>query len=164
MDFKELIAKRHSVHSFEKREVERELLDGIIDAAMTAPSSKNSRSTGFMIVTDPSTLEALSQMRESGSAPLKDAPAAIIVLGDKDKSDMWLINSSISASYIYLAATDAGLGSCWIQIQGRLRCKAENQGETAEDYVRNLLGIKENMGILCAFAIGYPSCAIESTP
>ena len=41
MDFFEVIAKRHSVRKYADRPVERELLDRMVSAAETAPSSKN---------------------------------------------------------------------------------------------------------------------------
>jgi len=155
MEFKELIAARHSVRTFRDRPVERALLDAIVEDAMTAPSSRNSKSSGFMIVGDKSLLEALSEMRSSGSALLKGAAAAIVVLGDTDKSDLWLDDAVISATYILLSAADKGLGACWVHVNGRLRDKNDPSKGGAEDYVRELLGIKENMRPLCVVAIGY---------
>lgn len=155
MEFNETVARRHSVRKFTDQEVDRELIDKILSMAMTAPSSKNSKSSGFMVVTDKSTIEALSEMRTSGSSFMKNAPAVVIVLGNEEKSDMWLINSSISATYIYLAATSLGLGSCWVQIEGRTRDKNNPESGLAEDYVRELLGVRDEMRILCAFALGY---------
>ena len=71
MDFLEVIEKRHSVRKFSGRPVEREVLDALVRVAQTAPSSRNSRSTVFMIVDDRDTLEALSQMRDYGSSFMK---------------------------------------------------------------------------------------------
>lgn len=155
MEFKELIAARHSVRKFTDKVVDRALLDEIIEDAMTAPSSKNSRSTGYMVIDDKSTLEAISEMRSSGSAFVAGAPAAIVVLGDADKTDLWVDNASISTTYLMLAAVDRGLGSCWVHVNGRPRSKTDASMGTAEDYLRNLLGIKDNMRVLCVLALGY---------
>ena len=46
--------------------------------------------------------------------------------------------------------------SCWVHINGRPRLKAEPEGEKAEDYVRDLLGVKEGLRPYCVIAIGYP--------
>lgn len=170
MDFKDLIQARHSVRKYAGGEIDRAVIDEIIDMAMTAPSSRNSRSSAFMVVEDPDTLAALSEVRESGGAFLKEASAAIIVLGDQSKSDMWVINSSISATFVQLAAVEKGLGSCWVQVEGRYRSKpyqkaaageavpeeelAQHLPGLAEDYVRELLGIRENMRVLCIIALG----------
>lgn len=155
MEYKELIAARHSVRKFTDSPVAREIIDAMIEEALTAPSSKNTRSTGFMIVEDKSTLEAISEMRESGSAFVAGAAAAIIVLGDESKTDLWVDNASISATFLMLSAVDKGLGSCWVHVNGRPRSKSDASKGTAEDYLRELLGIKENMRILCVLALGY---------
>lgn len=150
-----MIAARHSVRKFTDKAVDRALIDEIIEDAMTAPSSKNSRSTGYMVIDDKSTLEAISEMRSSGSAFVAGAPAAIVVLGDADKTDLWVDNASISTTYLMLSAVDRGLGSCWVHVNGRPRSKTDASLGTAEDYLRNLLGIKDNMRVLCVLALGY---------
>lgn len=157
MEFKEVIARRHSVRKFTDQPVDRGIIDEMIAEAMTAPSSRNSRSTGFMIVEDKSVLEAISEMRESGSAFVKDAAAAIVVLGDAGKTDLWVDNASISTTYLMLSAVDKGLGSCWVHVNGRPRSKTDASKGMAEDYLRELLGIKDNMKVLCVLALGYES-------
>ena len=156
MDFLEVIEKRHSVRKYSDRPVEKELLDAIVRVAETAPSSRNSRSSAFMIIEDKDTLEALSQMRDYGSALLKGAPAAIVVMGDESKTDLWVDNCAISATFVQLAVTAMDLVSCWVHVNGRPCLKAEPEGAKAEDYVRNLLGIKEGLRPYCVVAIGYP--------
>ena len=156
MDFLEVIEKRHSVRKYAEKPVEREILDAIVKVAQTAPSSRNSKSSAFMIVEDRDTLDAMSQMRDYGSALIKGAPAAIVVLGDESKTDLWVDNCAISATFIQLAVTAMDLVSCWVHINGRPCLKDVPEGEKAEDYVRNLLGIKEGLRPYCAIAIGYP--------
>ena len=156
MDFLEVIEKRHSVRKYSDRPVEKELLDAIVKVAQTAPSSRNSKSSAFMIIEDRDTLDALSQMRDYGASPLKSAQAAIIVMGDESKTDLWVDNCAISATFIQLAITAMDLVSCWIHINGRPCLKDEPQGAKSEDYVRELLGIREGLRPYCAVAIGYP--------
>lgn len=155
MDYKEIIASRHSVRRFTDKEVDRALIDEMIEEAMTAPSSRNCKSTGFMVVEDKATMEAISQMRESGSAFAAGAAAAIVVLGDASKTDLWLDNAAISTTFLMLSAVDKGLGSCWIHVNGRPRSKTDASKGMAEDYLRELLGVKDNMRILCVLALGY---------
>lgn len=156
MEFNEVIAARHSVRKFTDEEIPRTKIDAILDIAQTAPSSKNCRSSAFMVVDDPDTIVALSQMRTGGSAFMKDAKAVIVVLGDESKTDLWRENCSISATFIQLAAVNEGLGSTWVHVNGRPRSKDGSIPGLAEDYVRELLGVKEGMRILCAVALGYP--------
>ena len=112
-----------------------------------------------MIVEDPSTIEALSEMRDRSSAFMAQAKAAIVVLGDSDKTDLWVENCSISATYLMLSAAARRLGSCWVHVNGRPRSKDDPSKGGAEDYVRELLGVKDNMRILCLIALGYEAPA-----
>lgn len=155
MDFQEVLSARHSVRKFDGRPVDREDIYGILEEARLAPSSKNTKSTGFMIIEDKSTLEAISEMRERGSAFVAEAPAAIVVLGDESKSDLWVENCSISATYVMLSAVNRGLGSCWVHVNGRPRSKTDASKGSAEQYLRDLLGLKDNMRPLCVIALGY---------
>lgn len=157
MNYTDVLAARHSVRRFTDEAVDREIIDEMIDEALLAPSSKNTKSSGFMIIEDPSTLEAISEMRTSGSAFVAGAKAAILVLGDESKSDLWVENCSISATYLMLSAVDKGLGSCWVHVHGRLRDRKDESKGYAEDYIRELLGIKDNMRVLCVIALGYES-------
>ena len=157
MDFLEVIEKRHSVRKYSDKPVGRELLDAIVKVAQTAPSSRNSKSTAFMIIEDRDTLDALSQMRDYGSALLSGAQAAIVVLGDDSKTDLWVDNCAISATFIQLAVTAMDLVSCWVHINGRPCVRLEPDGSKAEEYVRNLLGVKDGLRPYCAIAVGYPT-------
>lgn len=155
MDFAQVIQNRHSVRHFTPDQVDRELIDTILDMASTAPSSKNTKSSSFMVVEDKDTLAAISEMRTSGSAFVKDAPAAIVVLADPEKTDLWSENAAISSTFVQLAATSLGLGSCWVQVSGRLRDKKDESKGLAEPYLKDLLGIKDKYRVLCVIALGY---------
>lgn len=155
MEFSEVIRNRHSVRKYTDQPVERELLDTIVDIARTAPSSKNTHSSAFLMVEDKDTLEAISEMRDRGSSFVKDAAAAIVVMGDTTKTDIWVENASISATFIQLAATSLDLGSCWVHVRDRQRSKNDPSKGTAEDYIKGLLGIKDEYKVLCVIALGY---------
>lgn len=152
MEFFETVEKRKSVRKYSDRPVEREILDKMAEAAASAPSSKNTKSSALMLVEDPDTLSALSEMRERGSSFLKGAKAAFIVMGNDSKTDLWETNAAITATYLLLAATAMDLGSCWIQVSGR----EGRHTPLAEDYVKEILGIREGLHVLCIVALGYP--------
>ena len=156
MDFLEVIEKRKSVRKYSDRPVEREILDAIVKVAQTAPSSRNSKSSAFLIVEDRDMLDALSQMRDYGSGLLAGAQAAIVVMGDETKTDLWVDNCAISATFIQLAVTAMDLVSCWVHCNGRPCKRNELDGAKAPDYVRELLGLKDGMNPYCVIAIGYP--------
>ena len=121
MEFKELIAKRRSVRKFTDREVPREVVDRILAEALSAPSARNTRTTRFLVVDDPALVARMAEMRDYGSAFLKGAPLAVLVLGDTSASDLWRENAAISATVLQLACVDEGLASCWVHVNGRPR-------------------------------------------
>ena len=155
MELKQILNSRRSVRKFLAGKVEKQKLQRIVDMALQAPSSRNSRSTRLVVVEDSTLLEKMSQMRDYGSAFMKDAQAAIVVMGDKNATDLWLDNCAITATILQLAVVDEGLASCWVHVNDRPCLKDVPEGAKADDYLRELLGISDNYGILCAVALGY---------
>ena len=155
MELKEIISRRRSTRKFLPTPVERERLERVVEMALQAPSSRNSRSTRFVIVQNPDLLEKMSRMRDYGSAFMKDAPAAILVAADTTKTDLWRENCAISATILQLAIVDAGLASCWVHIGGRPRLKDNPNGEQAEEYIRTIVDVPENCKVECVIALGY---------
>ena len=155
MELKNILNSRRSVRKFSPVKVEREKLERIAQMALQAPSSRNTRSTRLVIVEQKEILEKLSTMRDYGAAFMKDAAAAILVVGDKEASDLWLDNCVITATILQLAVVDEVLASCWVHVNDRPCLKAEPEGAKADDYVRELLELPARYGILCAVALGY---------
>ena len=164
MDFKNILTTRRSVRRFSPTEVSREVLLDIVNQALTAPSSRNMRTSRFIIVDDKLTLEKLAKMRDYGSEFMKDAAAAIIVAADTTKTDLWRENCAISATVLQLAVVDAGLASCWVHIGGRPRLKDVPEGEQAEEYIRTFIDIPEEWSLECAIALGYSDYTPKPLP
>lgn len=155
MEYKEILAKRRSVRKFSDRAVSRETVDRLLAAALSAPSSRNSRSTRLLVVDDPKLVARMAEMRDYGSGFMKNVPLAVVVLGDTERSDLWQVNASISATLLQLACVDEGLASCWVHVEGRPRRKDAPDGSTAADYLREFLPIPAGCEPLCAIALGY---------
>lgn len=100
MEFKELIEKRRSIRKFSERAVPREIVDRILHETLSAPSARNTRTTRLVVVDDPALVARMADMRDYGSAFMKGAPLAIVVLGDTTKSDLWRENAAISATIL----------------------------------------------------------------
>lgn len=156
--FFELISKRRSIRRYLETPVEKEKIDRLIEAALRAPSSRGLNPWEFVVVTDRDTIVRLAEAKPHGASFLKKAPLAIAVCADAQKSDTWIEDAAIAAIYLHLAATDLGLGSCWIQI--RLRHHDENK--SAEAYVQDVLGLRKALAVEALLAIGYP--AEEKSP
>ncbi len=155
MEFKEILSSRRSIRKYSAMQVEQETIDALVEATLKAPSSRNSHSTHLLVVRNPEKIERLSQMRDYGSAFVKGAPIFVLVMGDRSVTDLWEVNCSISATTLQLAATDLGLASCWVHVDGRPHLKDEPQGVSAEDIVREVVDIPENFSVLCGIALGY---------
>ncbi len=148
-----LLEKRRSIRRFQPKAVAKETLDQLVEAALRAPSSRNTRPWEFIVVRERPMLEKLAAAKEHGSAFLRDAAAAIVVCADPGKSDVWVEDASIAATLIQLAAESLGLGSCWVQIRERLHAA----GTPARDYVAGLLGLPAALQVEAIVALGYPA-------
>ena len=84
---------------------------------------------------------------------LKNADAAIVVIGDTAKSDAWIEDCSITMTLMMLEATEQGVGSCWVQCRGRQTA----EGTSTEERIRALLSIPENYGALAILSLGMPA-------
>ena len=112
----------------------------------------------FIVVDQPDLIQQLSKARPSGSTFLKNAPLAIVVIADPSKTDVWVEDAAIATTFLHLAATDLGLGSCWIQVRRR----DHNETTTATAYIRQLLNVPENFEVEAMLAVGYAD--EEKTP
>lgn len=155
MELKNILDARRSTRKFLDRKVEREKLQRIVEKTLQAPSSRNSRSTRLWVIEQPELLAHIADMRDYGSAFVKNAPAAILVMGEKSATDLWIDNCAISATILQLAVVDEGLASCWVHVNERPVLRAEPDGKKADEFLREKLPIPENYGILCAIALGY---------
>lgn len=146
-----MIRNRRSIRVFQNKKVEKKKIEQMIQAALLSPSSKNNKPWKFIIVEDKGVLLKLSNAKTHGSQFLSKAPLVMVVIADPQKSDVWVEDASIAATMIILTAYHLNLGSCWIQIRKRKR--SDSQG--SEEFVRDLLGIPDNLSVLCMVAIGY---------
>lgn len=151
--FMSLIRPRRSIRKYEKKQIEQEKIDSIIEAALRSPSSRGLNPWQFIVISDPGILKKLALSKEHGSGFLEDAPLGLAVIADPERCDVWVEDCSIASIFIQLAAQSLGLGSCWIQIRKRMHSK----DETSEAYVRKVLDIPENFVVESLIAIGYPA-------
>lgn len=145
-DFQTLCQQRRSIRKYTEQKVEKDKLDYILRCALMSPSGKRTNPWEFYVVTEPEVLRQMAGCRTYGSGMFETAQAAIVVALDASLADTWQSDGAIAAQNIWLAATDQGLGACWCQVHGR---------EGAEDLVRKLAGIPENLNVLCVMSLGY---------
>lgn len=149
--FKDLVQQRRSHRKFTSEEVDAEDVKLILRAALMAPTSKSQRAWHFVLVDNKTDLEKLSDAKDLGGQFIKDAPLAIVVLGDPMQNDCWVEDGSIAAISMQYQAEELGLGSCWVQMRGR----GLSDGTTADTVIQGILDIPENYSVLCVIAIGH---------
>jgi nitroreductase len=76
---------------------------------------------------------------------------AIIIMGDKTVSDIWIEDCAIVSIIIQLEAEAQGLGSCWVQIHRRYF----DDDISSNEYIHGLLNIPERLEVLSIVGIGY---------
>ena len=150
--FLSLVQKRRSIRRYLDKPVAQEKIDQLIEAALRSPSSRGFNPWEFVVVTDDGLLEKLSKAKPHGASFLNNASLGIVVCADPAKCDVWVEDASIASIILHLAAESLDLGSCWIQIRKRMY----DEKKTAEQYIRELLNIPENLNVESIIAIGYP--------
>lgn len=144
--FLELCRHRRSIRRYTSQPVEEEKIAYMLRCALMAPSGKRLNPWEFVVVRNTDTIRAMQPCKEYGSGMFETATAAIVVAVDSAKTDTWQADGAITAEHLLLAAQEQGLGACWCQVYGR---------EEAEDLIRRLTGIPQNMSVLCVISIGY---------
>ena len=141
--FDDLIRKRRSIRRFRDQPVEPEKVDRLMEAGLRAPSSRSLNPWEFVVVDDRPLLEKLAGCKPHGAGFLAQAPLGIVVCADPARCDVWVEDCAIAVTFIQLMAVALDLGSCWIQIRLRTR----DDGTTAADYIREVLGIRRIAGV-----------------
>lgn len=150
-NFLELLKNRRSSRLFTGEAVNKEAVCDLMRAALMSPSGHRYNPWEFILVEDKEMLKSLSVSKERGAGLLEGAAMAVVVLGDTNKTDVWVEDCSIATIIIQLAAESLGLGSCWVQIRKRF----DADGNSAADNVRKLLNIPPNYEPLSIVAIGH---------
>lgn len=153
MSLLSLLRKRRSVRRYLKKPVSPRVQARLKEACLRAPSSRDLQPWTFHFVEKPELLAKLSKLKPHHAAFIKQAPLAVVI-GARDKDcDTWIEDCSIAAILLQLAGTDAGLGSCWVQVHKR----HTESGDSSEQYVRDCLNLPIEERVLCIIAMGYPA-------
>lgn len=150
-NFDSLITRRRSTRKFTDELIAPEQVQQLLKAALMAPTSKNSHSWQFITVEDKDMLAKLSRCKNAGGSFLEECALAVVVLGDMTLTDVWIEDASIAAIFMQLQAEDLGLGSCWCHVRNRRTADELD----SEQYIRDLLNIPYQLGVLCVIGFGH---------
>ncbi len=120
MSIDNLFRERKSVRSFSNKEIDRETILELLNAAQIAPSAVNYQPWLFFVCSSNDVKDKIFE-----SYPRKwfeNAPLYIVACFDKseswkraaDKKDHGDIDVAIAVTHLILKATELGLGTCWV--------------------------------------------------
>lgn len=143
MDILEILKTRRSIREYADKEIAKELLEKIIDAARFAPTARNVQLWEFVVVTQEPVLKKLAELAENGRF-IGQAKACIAVFCAETK--YYLEDGCAATCNILLAAASLGIGSCWVAGDKKPYC--------AE--VAHLLNVPIAYKLVSLIALGYP--------
>lgn len=148
MQFFEVIEARRSIRSYRPDPVEPEKLDKILKAVVEAPTARNMQAFKVIVIKTAGHEKELSKIY--AQEWFVEAPYVICVCAMKDvyrarkgRRDFSEIDAAIVMDHIILAATDLGLGTCWI-------------GAFDPDAAREVLKLDDNLEPVIFTTLGYP--------
>jgi nitroreductase len=149
MEFSELIKKRYSVRAYKPDPVEDDKLQQVLDAARLAPSATN-RQPFQLIVIHTAGREA-ELRRIYHRSWFSQAPLVICICGlperawvRRDGQNYYHVDVAIAMDHLILAATDLGLGTCWV-------------AAFDADAAREVLGLPDDVEPVAFTPLGYPA-------
>ena len=149
MNVMEAIEKRRSIRRYQDREIEEDKLRRVLEAGRLAPSASNMQEWKYVVVRDE---ELRKKMAAAAGGQSFVGEASAVIIGCAVRTDKVMsggqraypIDLAISMDHMTLAAVEEGLGTCWI-------------GAFSEPEVKKLLGIPEEVRVVCLLPVGYPA-------
>jgi nitroreductase len=119
MEFSELIRTRYSVRAYKPDPVEKEKLEQVLEAARLAPTAANRQPFQLIVIPTANWKAGLRRIYSREwflQAPLVICACAVpaqawVRMDGKPYTD---VDVTIAMDHLILAATDLGLGTCWI--------------------------------------------------
>lgn len=147
----EAVQERQSVRHFRPDPVSEQSLRAILEAGRQAASSLNKQRRRFIVVMNEATRARLAEASDNQGFVAR-APVVIVICSDEKVDETlssngvhkWVVDTTIAATQMMLAAVGEGLGSCWV-------------GSFDEGVVREILGIPGNIRVCCLLPVGVPA-------
>ncbi len=148
MEFLELVKQRYSVRAYKSTPIEDEKLQGVLEAARLAPTASNRQPFQLIVI---HTKGRDEELRRIYSSPwFVEAPIVVCICGissqswvRRDRKNYRDVDVAIAMDHLILAATDLGLGTCWV-------------GAFDPEETRRVLGLPEDVEPILFTPLGYP--------
>ncbi len=155
MDFLELAKKRYSVRKFLDKDVEQEKIDYMLECAKVAPTAANRQPVYIKFIDGHTQLEKIKEVTKYTF----NAPVWMLIVYDKQLSwknkytgeDKGDIDAAIVITHMMLAATQQGLGTCWV-------------GSFDLKRAREIFELDDRYQAVALLPIGYPDETVDPNP
>jgi nitroreductase len=147
VEYEDVVINRKSIRSYSERPVEEGKINFVLECARLAPSWANRQCWRFIVVRDKDLIQQISKATIINRW-IKNVPVVIVACADPDLSGVknginyYSVDVAISMEHIILAATDVGLGTCWI-------------AEYNETKLKELLRVPNRIKIVAISPLGY---------
>ena len=147
----ELIETRRSIRSYKDQEIEEDKLNYVLQAFRKAPSAKNLQPWKLVVIKNKKILKDIA-IACNNQTFMEEAPVIIAACAKEEEAygmmggymNSYPIDIAIALEHLILAATEKGLGTCWI-------------GAFKEQLVKDILGVPENVRVVALTPLGYPA-------
>ena len=128
MELLKLIKRRYSCRNYKPKSVEKEKLDYIMECVRFAPSAVNKQPWRFRIISSEEDRKKICQCYNREWF----ATAPIVIVASILHDEEWVradgkhhgdIDIAIAVEHLCLAATEQGLGTCWVCNFDAEKCK-----------------------------------------
>jgi len=147
----DVFKKRRSVRNFQDKEIKKDELREILDAAESAPSAGNLKARRIVVVKD---LDLKQKLTEAASNQdfINEAPVVLVFFalpsvsadgyGIRGRSLYAIQDATIAVSFAWLQAVMLGIDGCWV-------------GAFNEEKVKEILKAKEDERPIAILPLGY---------
>jgi len=147
----QLIETRRSIRSYKDQEIEEDKLNYVLQAFRKAPSAKNLQPWKLVVIKNKKILTDIA-IACNNQTFMEEAPVIIAACAKEEEAygsmggymSSYPIDIAIALEHLILAATEKGLGTCWI-------------GAFKEQLVKDILGVPENVRVVALTPLGYPA-------
>lgn len=138
----ETLIKRRAIREFRDKQVEAKVLENIFDLCRFSPTSRNSQSFYYLVIKNKDDLAWLADSRGRAGDPILNAPLAVLVISDGNRTKRLEQDADIAATYYMLSAYAHNIATCWIT-------------EMNKDEIKSYFNIPQEHHVSCAIASGY---------
>lgn len=151
MDVIKAIQERREITCFKDISISGEDFEKILEAGYLAPTGNNLPSREFILVSDRGKLDLLA--KTTPFMPwLREAVGAIVITGRPSVSKYWIQDASIASGFIWLRATELGIG---VGFGAVYHHEDADESERREKWVRDTIHLPADRRVITILGLGY---------